>query len=56
MDELRRCRLFPLVVLVIAALVTGWRAQAEAEDMDGFKSLFDLRRHRHLDRRTAEIM
>jgi sucrose-6-phosphate hydrolase SacC (GH32 family) len=28
-------------VLGIAALGTGWCAQAEAEDMDGFRSLFD---------------
>jgi hypothetical protein len=41
MDGLWRCRLFPLVVLGIAALVTGWRAHAEPEDADGFKNLFD---------------
>ncbi len=34
MDRLRPCRLFPLVVFGIAALVPGWRAPAEAEDMD----------------------
>ena len=41
MEGLRRCRLFPLVVLGIVALATGWRAQAEAEDADGFKNLFN---------------
>ena len=41
MDGLRRCRLFLLVVLGIAAPVAGWCAQAGAEDTDGFKSLFD---------------
>ena len=41
MDRLRRCRLLPLAVFGIAALATGWRAQAAAEDADGFKSLFN---------------
>jgi sucrose-6-phosphate hydrolase SacC (GH32 family) len=39
----KRCRfqlVFP-VVLGIAVLVAGWRAHAEAEDVDGFKDLFD---------------
>ena len=41
MDATRRCRLLLLVVPAITALVTGWCAQTEAKDVDGFKSIFD---------------